>query len=94
VLQAKELAAELMVLPEYLGAQLLSAQPRTPSIRDLAETAPRYRALFMGLAQRHGTTILAGTTIVARGNKLENAAHLFHRDGRLDVQAKLHLTPT
>jgi predicted amidohydrolase len=94
VLQAKELCAELLVLPEYLGAQLLSAQPGTPSIRDLAETAPRYRALFAGLAERHGTAILAGTTIVARGNRLENAAHLFHPDGRVDVQAKLHLTPT
>jgi predicted amidohydrolase len=93
VLQAKELAAALVVLPEYLGAQLLSTQPGSPSIRDLAEIAPRYRALFAALSQRHGLAVLAGTTIVARGNRLENTAHLFHPDGRVDVQAKLHLTP-
>lgn len=94
ILQAKELAAELVVLPEYLGAQLLSVPQGARSIRDLAEAAPRYRALFGGLARRHGAAILAGTTIVANGNQLENAAHLFHPDGRVDVQAKLHLTPT
>lgn len=94
ILQAKELAAELAVLPEYLGAQLLSVPRGAPGIRDLAEAAPRYRALFAGLARRHGTAILAGTTIVTNGNRLENAAHLFHADGRVDVQAKLHLTPT
>jgi predicted amidohydrolase len=92
-LQAKELGAELVVLPEYLGAQLLSAQPGAPSIREVAESTPRFRALFGDLARRHGMAILAGTTIVATGNRLENAAHLFHADGRVDVQAKLHLTP-
>lgn len=71
-----ELSAELLVLPEHLGAQLLSAQPGTPSIRDLPDLAPRYRALFGDLARRHGIAIRAGTTIVARGSRLENAAHL------------------
>jgi predicted amidohydrolase len=93
VLQAKELGAELAVLPEYLGAQLLSAAGKA-SVRDLPALAPHYDALFTGLAQRHGLAILAGTMIVARGSKRHNAAHLFHPDGRVDVQAKLHLTPT
>jgi predicted amidohydrolase len=94
VLQAKELGAALVVLPEYLGAQLLSAEQGPSRIRDLPQLAERYCALFAGLAEHHGIAILAGTTIVARGNRLENAAHLFHPDGRVDVQAKLHLTPT
>ncbi|MBL8838391.1 MAG: carbon-nitrogen hydrolase family protein [Alphaproteobacteria bacterium] len=94
VLQAKELSPELLVLPEYLGAQVLSAGGGTPNIRDLPAAAERYRALFAGLARTHSMAILAGTTIVADGNQLRNAAHLFHPDGRVDVQPKLHLTPT
>lgn len=94
VLQAKELSPALLVLPEYLGAQVLSAGAGASGVRDLPAAHERYRTLFAGLARTHGMAILAGTTIVAEGNQLRNAAHLFHPDGRIDIQPKLHLTPT
>lgn len=94
VLQAKEWSPQLLVLPEYLGALTLSARSGTPTVRDLPSDNDFYRTVFLSLAARHGLSILAGTTIVAEGNALRNVAHLFHPDGRIDTQAKLHLTPT
>ena len=52
------------------------------------------QALFTGLARQHKQTIVAGTHVHARGDRLYNGAHVFFPDGRVIVQDKLHLTPT
>lgn len=92
----REFDAQCAVLPEYCTGSLMSI-PRNGkpgTIQDLATYAPRYVQLFTGLARQEGLAILAGTQIVAEGNKLYNTAHLFHADGRVDTQRKLHPTPT
>jgi predicted amidohydrolase len=92
----REFGAECVVLPDYCTASLMSipvgGKPGTA--QDAAKYAPRYIELFKGLATRENVAILAGTQLVAEGNKLYNTAHLFHPDGRIDTQRKLHLTPT
>jgi predicted amidohydrolase len=51
--------------------------------------------LFRTLAKTYGVYIVGGTHVVAMTDgKRRNAAHLFHPDGRIDVQHKIHLTPT
>jgi len=92
----REFDAECVVLPEYCTASLKSIPVggRPGTAQDAAAYAPRYVELFKGLAAREGLAILAGTQLVAEGNKLYNTAHLFHPDGRIDTQRKLHLTPT
>lgn len=92
-----EFDAQCVVMPEYCTGGLLSIPTREgkpATMQDYASYAPRYVELFKGLARTHEIAILAGTQIVAEGNKLYNAAHLFHPDGRVDVQRKLHLTPS
>lgn len=92
-----EFDARCVVLPEYCTGGLLSIPTRdgkTATMQDYAAYTPRYIELFKGLARERDIAIVAGTQIVAEGNKLYNAAHLFHPDGRVDVQRKLHLTPT
>lgn len=94
---AAEFGARVAVFPEYFTAQLMSIPTDgrdCGTVRDLAGYEDRYRALFRDLAGRHAMHIVAGTHVVADGNRLYNAAHLFHPDGRVDVQRKLHLTPT
>jgi predicted amidohydrolase len=93
VAQAQELGAQLLVLPEYLGGQILSALPPGTNAKDLADEVDRYRALFAQLVQRYRLTVLAGTTLVRDGERVRNTAHLFHADGRFEMQEKLHLTP-
>ena len=92
----REFSAECVVLPEYCTASLMSipVNGRPGTAHDAAAYAPRYVELFKGLAMRENLAILAGTQLVAEGNKLYNTAHLFHPDGRIDTQRKLHLTPT
>jgi predicted amidohydrolase len=93
VAQAREFGAHLLLLPEYLGGQILSALPAGAPATDLAGEVDRYRALFAQLARRYRLTVLAGTTLVRDGDRVHNTAHLFHADGRIDLQEKLHLTP-
>ncbi len=53
---------------------------------------PLYRTVFSRLAAAYGITVVAGSTLVAEGERLENQAHVFGPDGRLImVQPKLHL---
>lgn len=94
---AAEWNADIVLFPEFLTTQLMSI-PRadgTPAgIGDLARHTDSYRALFTDLAARHRQTIVAGTHVHARGDRLFNGAHVFFPDGRIVVQDKLHLTPT
>ena len=97
VAAARDLDAELVVFPEYFTAQLMSIPANGKpcgTILDLVRYAGPYVALFGELARRYTIRILAGTHVVQEGNRLYNTAHLFHPDGQVDTQRKLHLTPT
>jgi predicted amidohydrolase len=94
---AGEWNADIVVFPEFLTTQLMSiprADGRPAGIGDLAGHTDAYRALFGGLAVKHRQTIVAGTHVHVRGDRLYNGAHVFFPDGRVVVQDKLHLTPT
>jgi predicted amidohydrolase len=96
VAAAAEWGVKLCVFPEFLTTALLSAagSDRAPrGIDALDSETSRYREFFARLARERNMAILAGTHLHHRGNRLRNAAHLFHADGRLDLQEKLHLTP-
>ncbi len=92
VAAAAEFGARLLVMPEYLTFELLSV-PGAGGIESLADATPAYEELFAGLSARHGVAVVAGTHLVSDGNGLRNTAHLFLPDGRIERQAKLHLTP-
>jgi predicted amidohydrolase len=92
VAAAAEWNVDVCLFPEFLTTQLLTI-PGSASVGDLDRHTPAYLALFLGLARSHRMAIVAGTHVHARGNKLFNAAHVFHPEGRIDIQDKLHLTP-
>ena len=77
--------------------QLLSIgddQGQPLSIDKLPSFTDRYTQLFKGLAAEYEVHIIGGTHVIdVGGGKLQNAAHLFYPDGRVAVQAKIHLTP-
>lgn len=98
VRNASEYGAEFILFPEFLTTQLLSipgGDGKPQPIGQLPTYTDSYMELFRALAAEYDVYIIGGTHVVeAAGGKLRNAAHLFHPDGKIDVQHKIHLTPT
>ncbi|MFD0587056.1 carbon-nitrogen hydrolase family protein [Paenibacillus sp. GCM10027627] len=98
VRNASEYGVQFLLFPEFMTTQLLSigdenGEPLT--IDGLPSFTDAYLKLFRGLAEQYGMYLIGGTHIVEmEDGKRRNAAHLFHPDGRVDVQHKIHLTPT
>lgn len=97
ILTAKEFDSEFVLFPEFFTTQLLSIGSETGeslSIAELPGFTKQYQSLFSQLAIETNMHIIAGTHVIRRNNRLYNMAHLFFPDGRIEEQAKLHLTPT
>ncbi|QAY66032.1 carbon-nitrogen hydrolase family protein [Paenibacillus protaetiae] len=98
VRNASEYGTEFVLFPEFMTTQLLSiggADGRPLPIEQLPAFTDDYTALFQGLAAEYGVYIIGGTHVVdAGGGRRQNTAFLFHPDGKIDKQAKIHLTPT
>ncbi len=93
---ASDYKADFLLFPELFTTQLLStikAERPGLSARMLAELTPRYIELFRGLAIRYHINIVGGSQFEMVGETLYNSAFLFRRDGSIDRQRKLHITP-
>lgn len=90
--------ADFVVFPELITLQLLSIEDQelspAESIEALTKYTPRYREAMQDLAVRYNINIIGGShpTRVANG-RVENISYVFHRDGRIDEQPKIHPTP-
>ncbi|MFF2887445.1 carbon-nitrogen hydrolase family protein [Paenibacillus sp. NPDC057967] len=98
VRNASEYGVQFLLFPEFMTTQLLSIgddQGEALPIGRLPDFTEDYKRLFADLAKSYGMYIIGGTHVVeVKDGKRRNAAHLFHPDGRIDVQHKIHLTPT
>lgn len=97
VRNASEYGVQFVLFPEFFTTQLLSIGDETGKalpIERLPDFTTDYIQLFRSLAAEYDVYIIGGTHVleIADG-KLRNAAHLFHPDGKVDVQHKIHLTP-
>ena len=93
---ASDYKADFLLFPELFTTQLLStikAERPGLSARMLAELTPRFIELFRGLAIRYHINIVGGSQFEMVGETLYNSAFLFRRDGSIDRQRKLHITP-
>jgi len=93
---ASDYKADFLLFPELFTTQLLSAiKAERPgqSARMLADFTTQYITLFRDLALRYHINIVGGTQFELDGEKLYNTAYLFRRDGSIDKQRKLHITP-
>jgi predicted amidohydrolase len=94
---AQEFGAEFVLFPEFFTTQLLSIgseQGTTLTINELPGFTDQYRTLFSNFAKDTNMHIIGGTHVINREGRLYNVAHLFYPDGRIEEQAKLHITPT
>jgi predicted amidohydrolase/GNAT superfamily N-acetyltransferase len=88
--------SDFAVFPEIFTTQLLSfLDVKSPSqaIRKLTEFTEDYIRLFTALAVKYNVNIIGGSHFVEEDSNVYNIAYLFRRDGTIDKQYKIHITP-
>jgi predicted amidohydrolase/GNAT superfamily N-acetyltransferase len=93
---ASDYKADFLLFPELVTTQLFSAiQAERPgqSARKLADFTKPYCELLRSLAIKYHLNIVGGSHFELDGDALYNTAWLFRRDGSMDTQRKLHITP-
>lgn len=96
---ASDYKSDFVLFPELFTTQLLSlvdAKRPGESARKLAEYTPQYLDLFSDMAVKYNVNIIAGTqfAIEDKDNRLYNIAYLFRRNGTIEKQYKIHVTPS
>jgi predicted amidohydrolase/GNAT superfamily N-acetyltransferase len=94
---AGDYRADFLLFPELFTLQLLSlvesGRPGSAA-RSLAAFTPQYVELMSELAVRYNVNLIGGSQFTLRDDGLYNVCYVFHRDGRIDTQDKLHATPS
>ncbi len=93
---ASNYKSDFVVFPEIFTTQLLSFMDQdTPSqsVRKLTTFTERYIEIFTHFAVRYNVNIIGGSHFVEEGGRIYNIAYLFRRDGTIEKQYKLHITP-
>ncbi|OIJ12323.1 carbon-nitrogen hydrolase [Anaerobacillus arseniciselenatis] len=88
--------SDFAVFPEIFTTQLLSFiedKSASQSIRKLTEYTEEYISLFTDLAVKYNVNIIGGSHFVEEEGKIFNIAYLFRRDGTIEKQYKIHVTP-
>ena len=94
---ASDYRCDFVLFPELFTLQLLSlAESGRPgqAARQLAAFTPQYLELFQSLAVQYNVNIIGGSQFVVENSRLFNIAYLFRRNGTLEKQYKLHITPS
>ncbi|MFD2443001.1 GNAT family N-acetyltransferase [Bacillus sp. CGMCC 1.16607] len=94
---ASDAESDFAVFPEIFTTQLMSfLDEKIPSkaVRKVAEYTEQYIELFTDLAVRYNVNIIGGSHLVKEDDdEVYNIAYLFRRDGTIEKQYKLHITP-
>ncbi|MCB0352808.1 MAG: GNAT family N-acetyltransferase, partial [Bdellovibrionales bacterium] len=94
---ASDMKCDFLVFPESFSTELLSlfssADPAR-AIRKLALHTPQLLSTMSKLAVRYDVNIIGGSLFTLEGEDLFNVAFLFRRDGTIDKQYKLRISPS
>jgi predicted amidohydrolase/ribosomal protein S18 acetylase RimI-like enzyme len=88
--------SDFILFPEIFTLQLLSYLPNERpgiAVRTLADLTPKYLDLFNKLSIRHNVNIIGGSHYTREEDDIYNIAYLFRRDGSIEKQYKIHITP-
>jgi predicted amidohydrolase/ribosomal protein S18 acetylase RimI-like enzyme len=94
---ASEYRADFLLFPEMLTnqLQLLVLMPESSATaRRLDEFTQRYVEFFTRMAMKYNVNIIGGTHLTVENDKLFNIASLFRRDGSVEKQYKVHISPS
>ncbi len=87
---------DFVLFPEFFNAPLMGLceeKSQYAAIRFLATYADQIISELSGFAVSYNINIIAGSLPVLIDDKLYNHAYLCHRDGSVDSQPKIHITP-
>lgn len=93
---ASDYKCDFILFPELFTTQLLSLIKNVrPGLaaRELANFTPQYLKLFSKLSIKYNINIIGGSHLTLEDDKLYNISYLFHRNGKIDKQYKIHITP-
>jgi predicted amidohydrolase/ribosomal protein S18 acetylase RimI-like enzyme len=93
---ASDYRCDFILFPEIFTTQMLcfiDAERPGLAVRKLAEYTPKYIENFTRLAVRYNINIIGGTHFTVENDRLYNIAYLFKRNGEINKQYKLHITP-
>jgi predicted amidohydrolase len=94
---ASEYYCDFIVFPEIFTTQLLSfMKTMRPALamRKLSEFTPKYLQLFTKLAVKYNINIIGGSHFAIEDENLYNISYLFRRNGTIEKQYKIHITPS
>lgn len=94
---ASDYKSDFVVFPELFTLQLLStidSQRPGDAARRLAEFTPQYLDMFNDMAVKFNVNIIAGSQFVVEEERLYNVSYLFRRNGTIEKQYKVHITPS
>ncbi len=94
---ASEYRSDFLLFPEMFTNQLQALVPAaeaSATARRLDEFTPRYNELFTRMAMKYNLNIIGGSHLTVEQGKLYNIASLFRRDGSVEKQYKLHVSPS
>lgn len=93
VLRAKDEQADLLLMPEYAGTEIVQADADESLFSSLQAIIPQYLQFYQDLAREFQLYIQPGTIIEAVAEKhYRNRAYLFAPSGKYGFQDKLLLT--
>ncbi|MEH0664971.1 bifunctional GNAT family N-acetyltransferase/carbon-nitrogen hydrolase family protein [Vibrio scophthalmi] len=88
--------ADFALFPEFFNAPLMglqTGQNSVEAIRFLANFSEEIKNRFSQMAVTYNINIIAGSVPVVEDDQLYNVSYLLHRDGDIDAQYKIHITP-
>ncbi len=88
--------ADFVVFPEFFNAPLMSLfkdARASDAVRKLSDFTERLKDEILSMAVSYNINIIAGSMPVYKDHKLYNVSYLCRRDGTIDFQYKLHITP-
>lgn len=88
--------SDFALFPEFFNAPLMGlceSSQQMDAIRFLAGFTERFKREMQQMAVSYNINIITGSMPVQDGDALYNVSYLCHRDGTVDEQRKLHITP-
>ena len=93
---AADQGADFVIFSESVTTHLLGLEPDgrpAEAVRGVARRTPDHLEFFTRAAVKYDVNIVGGSQFTLQGDRLYNIAYLFRRDGTIEQQAKLHVTP-
>ncbi|MEE2024918.1 MULTISPECIES: carbon-nitrogen hydrolase family protein [Alkalimonas] len=89
--------SDFALFPEFFNAPLMglcdNKSNQTEAIRFLAGFTERFRQEMSNMAVSYNINIITGSMPLLLGDDLFNVSYLCRRDGTVDMQSKIHITP-